>query len=141
MSEQYKVMARRAIEEVYNGGKLDLVDELAADDFVIHLPSRDIHGSSGAKQYIATLRESFPDIHFTIDDQVCEGDTVVTRWTASGTHTGEFQGIPPTGRQGVISGVDIDRIADEKVVECWVSLDELGLLQQLGVIPTPEPVG
>lgn len=140
MSEQNKMVARRAIEEVYNGGKLELVDELAAHDFVIHLPSQDIHGSPGAKQYIAALREAFPDIHFTIEDQVSEGDTVVTRWTARGTHTGEFQGIPPTGKQGVISGVDIDRIADGKVVECWVSLDELGLLQQLGVIPAPEQV-
>jgi predicted ester cyclase len=65
---------------------------------------------------------------------------VVTRWLAHGTHTGEFQGIPPTGKQGRFMGIDIDRIANGKVVECWPSADELGLLQQLGVIPAPEQV-
>jgi predicted ester cyclase len=86
------------------------------------------------------LREAFPDLHFTVEDQIAAGDRVVTRWAGTGTHEGEFQGIPPTGRKVRISGIDIDRFASGKVVECWPEVNELGLLQQLGVLPAPELV-
>jgi steroid delta-isomerase-like uncharacterized protein len=141
MSERNKMLARRTVEEVYNQGNLAVVDELAASDLVIHSPSGDIHGPAGAKQYVAALRAAFPDLHITIEDQIAEEDRVVTRWSARGTHTGEFQGIPPTGKPGRVTGIDIDRIADGKVVECWTNMDDLGLLQQLGVVPTPEQAG
>lgn len=142
MSEQNKQLVRRAVEEVWNQGNYAAVDELAASDIVVHasLPDREVHGTAGVKQFYATLREAFPDLHFTIEDQIAEGDRVVTRWTARGTHTGTFNGIPPTGKTGIVSGIDIDRIANGKVVECWPNADELGLLQQLGVIPAPERV-
>lgn len=142
MSEQNKQLVRRAVEEVWNRGNYAVVDELVANDFVIHAstPEEEIHGPEGAKQYFVELRQAFPDIHFTVEDQIAEGDRVVTRWTARATHTGPFHGIPPTGAQGAITGIDIDRIANGKVVECWVNLDELGLLQQLGVIPAAEQV-
>ena len=94
MSEQNKAQVRRVIEEVYNRGDLGVVDEVAASDLVIHASSQEIHGREGAKQYVAALRAGFPDLHFTVEDQIAEGDMVVTRWTARGTHTGEFQGIP-----------------------------------------------
>ncbi len=87
------------------------------------------------------LRAAFPDIHFTIEDQIAAADRVVTRWSARATHSGEFQGIPPTGNAVVVTGIDIDRIADGKVVECWPVVDELGLLHQLGVAPSPGQVG
>ena len=141
MSEQNKVLVRRTIEEVYNLGNLAVVDELVASDFVIHSASDEIHGAEGAKQYVTMLRAAFPDIHITVEDQFAEGDRVATRWTAQATHTGTFQGIPPTGRQARVSAIDIDRIADGKVVECWTRIDELGLLQQLGVLPAPERAG
>lgn len=141
MSEQNKMLVRRVIDEVYNEGNLALVDELAAGDFVVYTPSQEIHGRAGAKQYVATLRTGFPDLHITIEDQVAEGDKVVTRWIARGTHTGEFQGIPPTGKQVRVTGTDIDRIANGKAIECWTNVDELGMMQQLGVIPAPEPAG
>jgi steroid delta-isomerase-like uncharacterized protein len=105
------------------------------------MPGEEIHGREGIKQFYATLRAAFPDIHFTIEDQIAEGDRVVTRWTARATHTGEYQGIPPTGKQFSLTGIDIDRIANGKVVECWPIADELGVLQQLGVIPAPEHAG
>jgi steroid delta-isomerase-like uncharacterized protein len=143
MSEQNKTLVRRAVEEVWNRGNYAVVNELVASDIVVHAstPDGEIHGPEGVKQFYATLRRAFPDIHFTIEDQIAEGDRVVTRWTARGTHRGEFNGIPPTGKQGAISGIDIDRIADGKVVECWPNADELDLLQQLGVIPVPnQPV-
>jgi steroid delta-isomerase-like uncharacterized protein len=137
MSEQNRMLVRRAVEEVYNQGNLAVVDELVAGDLVIHLPSEEVHGPAGAKQHVAALRAAFPDLRITIEDQISEGDKVVTRWTARGTHIGPFQGVPPTGKQGSMTGIDIDRIADGRVVECWVNSDDLGLLQQLGVVPTP----
>ena len=140
MSEQNKMVVRRAIDEIYNQGKLDVVDELVSGDFVVHASSEDIHGPEALKQYVASLREAFPDLRLTIDDQIAEDDRVVTRWIARGTHLGTFQGIPPTGKQGSMTGTDIDRFVDGKAVECWTNTDELGLLQQLGVIPRPDQV-
>lgn len=135
MSEQNKTLVRRVIEEVYNQGNLAVADELAASDLRIHMTSQEIRGREGAKQYVAALRAGFPDLHITIEDQIAEGDRVVTRWTARGTHTGQFHGIPPTAKQVRVAGTDIDRIADGKTVECWSHVDELGMLQQLGAIP------
>jgi steroid delta-isomerase-like uncharacterized protein len=139
MSEQNKAMVRRAIDEVWNRGNYAAVDDLVASDIVIHAstPAGEIHGPDGIRQFYSALRKAFPDLHFTIEDQIAEGDRVVTRWVAHGTHTGEFQGIPPTGKRGTFMGIDIDRIVNGKVVECWPTADELGLLQQLGVIPAP----
>jgi steroid delta-isomerase-like uncharacterized protein len=134
MSERNKAQVRRVIEEIYNRGDLAAVDELASSDLVIHASSQDIRGRDGAKQYVAALRAGFPDLHLTVEDQVAEGDMVVTRWTASGTHTGAFQGIPATGKAIRVAGTDIDRIIDGKTVECWAHVDELGLMQQLGVV-------
>lgn len=133
MSEQNKAQVRRVIEEIYNRGDLDVVDDVAASDLVIHTASEDIRGHDGVKRYVAALRTAFPDLHLTIEDQIAEGDMVATRWTARGTHTGEFQGIAATGREVRVAGSDIDRIIDGKTVECWAHVDELGLMQQLGV--------
>lgn len=140
MSEQNKHMIRRAIEEVYSQGNLDLIDELVSPDFIAHSPSEELHGPDGVKQSVMELRTAFPDLHVTIEDQVAEGDRVVTRWTATGTHTGPFRGIPPTGNRGKIAGIEIDRIVDGKAVECWSNTDDLGMLQQLGVVPAPAQV-
>ena len=104
MSEQNKTLVRRVVEEVYNQGNLAVADELAASDLVVHQTSQEIRGREGAKQYVAALRAAFPDLHMTIEDQIAEGDRVVTRWTARGTHTGEFHGIPPTGKTGSRGG-------------------------------------
>ena len=141
MSEHNKRLVRRGIEEVWNRGNLAAVDELVASDFVIHSSPDEIHGPEGAKQYAAMLRAAFPDIHLTIDDQIAEGDRVVTRWTARGTHLGPFQGIPSTGKQVRVTAIDIDRVANGKLVECWTNVDELGLLRQLGVLPAPARAG
>jgi predicted ester cyclase len=134
MSQQNKAQIRRVIEEVYNRGDLAVVDEVAASNLVIHVPSRDIHGREGAKQYVTALRTGFPDLHFTVEDQVAEGDLVVTRWTARGTHRGSFEGVPATGREVRLAGTDIDRLVGGEVVECWAQVDELGLMRQLGAI-------
>ena len=134
MSEKNKAQVRRVIEDIYNQGDLGVVDEVAASNLIIHAASQEIRGREGAKQYVMMLRAGFPNLHLTVEDQIAEGDMVVTRWTARGTHTGEFQGIPPTGREVQIAGTDIDRIIDGKTVECWVQMDQLGLMQQLGAV-------
>lgn len=137
MSEQKKMFSRRLIEEVWSQGNFAVVDELVASDYVGHSssPAGETHGREGYRQFYAMLREAFPDIRFTIEDQITEGDKVVTRWTARATHQGEFFGIPPTGKQGTVTGISIDRITEGKVAECWTNADDLGLMQQLGVIP------
>jgi steroid delta-isomerase-like uncharacterized protein len=134
MSEQHKAQIRRVIEDVYNRGDLGVIDKVAASDLVIHASSQEIHGREGAKQYVAALRAAFPDIHFTVEHQIAEGDIVVTRWTARGTHKGKFQSVPATGRKIRLAVTDIDRIIGGKVVECWAHVDELGLMRQLGAI-------
>lgn len=139
MSDQNhnKRASRRALEEVYTGGDLDVVDELVNGDIVAHSPGVDFHGITELKQFVASLREAFPDLRMTVEDQVAEGDKVVTRWTAQGTQKGSFLGMPPTGKAGTMTGVEIDRFVDGKVTECWTSADYLGLMQQLGAIPEP----
>lgn len=139
MSQENKKIVRKTFEEIWNQGNLDVADELIAGDYVGHSPPDEVQNPEGVKEYVAGMRNAFGDLHFRIEDQIAEGDTVVTRWTASGTHEGEFQGLPPTGKQATVSGVTIERIANGKIVEGWTNWDALGLLQKLGAIPSPEP--
>ena len=131
-----KDLVRRAVKEIWNDGNYDDLEEFITRDFTIHFadPDEQVHGIDGVKQFYTELRQAFPDIHFTIDSQIAEADKVVTQWTARGTHKGVFRGIQPTGRQFRMTSIDIDRFVDGKVVECWPSMDELGLLRQLGVV-------
>ena len=134
--EENKAIARRGVEEVWNQGKLDVIDEIFATDYVGHyVGSPDIHGPEGEKQFVTMYRTAFPDFHVTVHDMIAEGDKVIGRWTATGTHKGDLMGIPPTGVQETHTGITIERIADGKVVEVWINWDALGMLQQLGVIP------
>jgi steroid delta-isomerase-like uncharacterized protein len=144
MSEQNKALARRAIEEVWNQGKLAVIDELTAANATFHdpsVPGGKFTGPEGVKQFVQIYRGAFPDVRLTINDQIAEGDKVVTRWTATGTHKGELMGIAPTNKHATVTGVDIDRYQDGKVVEAWASYDMLGMLQQLGVVPVLAPAG
>jgi predicted ester cyclase len=135
--EQNKQTVRRAVEEIWNGAKYENLDEFILSDFVVHTPSPDlkIYGLEGTRQFFTELRNAFPDLYFTITDQVAEGDKVVTYYVAEGTHKGPFKGIAPTGKRIRITAIDIDRLANGKVAECWSNMDELGLLQQLGAVP------
>jgi steroid delta-isomerase-like uncharacterized protein len=134
------MIERLLIEEVWNQGNFEVVDEVVASDYIGHSsePAFETYGPAGYKQYYASLREAFPDLTVTVEDQIAEGDKVVTRWTARGTHQGIFQGIAPTGKQGTITGITIDRVANGKVVECWTNADDLGLMRLLGVVPNLE---
>ena len=136
-TEDNKTNVRRFIEEGWNQGNTAVFDELFAADYLGHDPNGPLHGPEGFKQYFATYRSAFPDTHLTIEDQIAEGDKVVTRWTATGTHQGPLMGIVPSGKHVTITGITITRIASGKAVEDWVNFDTLGMLQQIGAIPAP----
>jgi steroid delta-isomerase-like uncharacterized protein len=134
-----KAISRRADEELFNRGNLDVADELFAPDFVYHDPAgEELRGPESVKGYATMLRAAFPDLHQTIEDQVAEGDRVAYRWTARGTHEGELMGIAPTGNRVTFTGIAVARLADGKIEEIWENYDALGLMQQLGAIPSPE---
>ena len=139
-AEENKAVSRRVAQEIFNGGNLDLADELYAPDYVLHDPSlpEDLHGPEGIKQYAAMSLGASPDARVTVEDQVAEGDKVVSRWTATGTHTGDLMGMSPTGRRIEISGITINRFSGGKIAEDWYQSEDLGMMQQLGVIPSEE---
>jgi steroid delta-isomerase-like uncharacterized protein len=139
MSEQNKAISRRLVEEAFNEGKLEVVDELVASDFVNHDPSspEDLRGPEGLKKFIRTYRSAFPDISVRIEDQIAQGDKVVSRWSGSGTQKGELMGMPASGKQARVTGITIDRLEGGKIIESWNNWDTLGMLQQLGVVPEP----
>ena len=137
MSEENKAIVRRALEEMFGQWNLAVADEIYDKDFVGHAAPEEIRGPEGIKQFVSMNRSAFPDLQFTIEDQIAEGDKVVTRWTARGTHKGELMGIAPTGKQVAFTGITISRIVDGKAVEGWVNRDALGMLQQLGAVPAP----
>ena len=131
-----KALAQRWLEEVWNKGDLNLIDELIAPEYVLHDPTRPgLKGRAGIKGSISMFRQAFPDLTFTVEDQIAETDKIVTRYTVQGTHLGPLMGIPATGKQGTITGIDIYRISNGQIAEAWSNWDTLGLLQRIGVIP------
>jgi len=138
MSAETKGIARRLLEEAFNSGNLDVVDELVAPEVVNHdaaLPEP-IVGIEATKASIRGYRDAFPDLRMTIELQVAEGDYVTTRWSARGTHQGDLMGMPATGKEATVTGITVDQIVDGRIVESWTNWDTLGLMQQLGVVPT-----
>ena len=135
-TEQNKTLLSRLIKEVFNRGNVSVVDELLAPDFVEHeeLPPGIPPGREAVKQLSTIFRSAFPDFKATIDDMIAEGDKVVARQTWSGTHKGEFMGVPPTGKKVSFGVIDIVRIAGGKVVEHWGQMDGMGMMKQLGAI-------
>ena len=144
LTETNKTVARRFLEEVWNKGNLAVLNEIIAKDHVNSgpgtLPGLPA-GPEGSKQLVTVYRNAFPDVHFTIDEQIAEGDKVVTRWTAHGTHQGELVGIPATGKSSTVTGINVDRVVNGKIAESWGIFDQFGMMQQLGVIPMPEVAG
>ena len=131
-----KTVVRRFVQEVINQGRLEQADSLVAIDFVEldPLPGQK-QGREGLKEIIALIRAAFPDIHWTLDEMVSEEDTVVSRFTWTGTHQGPFLGIPATGKAVTVKGVVIDYLAEGKMAESRILMDNLSLMQQLGVVP------
>src|SRR5688572_25828714 len=136
--KQNKTIARRFVEEVIGKGNWALVDELVATNYSYHAPGMEVSGPDGIKQLLSMLRTAFPDWNEIIEELLGEGDKVVFRVTGTGTHKGNWMGVPPTGNKVTVKGIDIVRIEGNKMVEHWANFDALGMMQQLGVIPTPE---
>ena len=136
MSEENKAIARRYVDELWNKGNLDIVDELAAPDFALHSGQYQFRGRDDQKQGATNVRTAFPDFHVTIEDMIAEGDKVVLRRTSKGTHKAEFRGVAPTGKQVTVTDIVIQRIANGMIAEVWQEADWLGLMQQLGAIPS-----
>jgi steroid delta-isomerase-like uncharacterized protein len=138
-TEQNKAFVRQMVEEVFNQGNVSQIDEFMAPNFVEHeeLPPGIPRDREGVSHLTSMLHSAFPDFKATIDDIVAEGEKVVIRQTWSGSHKGEFMGIPPTGKSVSFGVIDILRIADGKCVEHWGQMDSMSLMQQLGAIPAP----
>ena len=137
MSTQSNIAtSRRVLEECFNEGRIDVVDQICAPDIVQHDPAlpEDARGTGAVKQQIQMYRTAFPDLRVTIDDIFASRDEVVIRWTSEGTNDGELMGMPPSGRQARITGISIDRYDGAgRIAEGWSQWDNLGLLQQLGI--------
>ena len=152
-TEDNKAIVRRFFEEVYNKGNVAFVDELVAPTIFGHfdspatgpVPAHFQLSREDIKHIVSQFRTTFPDLQYTVEFQVAEGDLVVTRGTALGTHSGEyrglkFHGIPPTGKQVTWTDTQIFRLAAGKIVEQWSNEDDVGLLQQVGALPAPGEV-
>ncbi len=138
-SDTNKITSRRWYEDIFNRGQLEVAEEICSPDYVnidpYGPPGGWPRGPEGTKALVTAYRTAFPDLRFTIEDQIAEGTQVVTRWTARGTHTGPLPGgIDPTGRPALVSGISIERYFDGKIVATRVNWDMLGMLQQLGII-------
>jgi predicted ester cyclase len=132
-AEENKATFRRYVEEVGNKGNLDLADEIF-DRYTAHQSdgSTEERGPEDVKRFTGEFHQAFPDFHTAVEDQIAEGDKVVTRWRASGTHQGEFRGIAPTGNKITVTEIGIFRFSEDgKVVESWDSMDQLGMMQPL----------
>ncbi len=129
-----KALARRQFEE-NDRGDLDAQMALYAADATIYCPGP--MDREAFKQFLSLFQAAFPDGRHIIEDQLAEDDKVTTRWMWRGTHRGDFQGMPATGTEVTLTGMNIDRIVGGRIVERWVQFDSMGLLQQLGALPTP----
>jgi steroid delta-isomerase-like uncharacterized protein len=137
-AEENKAIARRGYEAI-NQNDLDVLDEVVASDITDHDPAPgQAPGLEGVKQWFSSMHTAFPDFRMNVEDMIAEGDKVVARVRLSGTHQGEFMGIDATGNRVTITGIDILRVnADGKIVEHWGNFDDLGMMQQLGVMEPP----
>ena len=135
MSEQNKTLARRWFEDLFSRGDLDAANDILSVDFLDHLTHEDERGIEELKHYVSIYRTAFPDIQDSVEDIVAEADKVVVRWRSSGIHQGEFMGVAPTGRHVRFTGMRLFRIAENKIVESWVNIDERGLQEQVGALP------
>jgi predicted ester cyclase len=137
-AEDNKALVRRFVDEVQSKGNTDLIYEICSPEFVNHSAPPDLPADrEGIKILTTMFKGAFPDSYFSVEDMIAKGDKVVTRKTFHGTHEGEFMGIPPSGRHVTVSVIDVVRISEGRVVEHWSVGDNLGMMQQLGVMPQP----
>jgi steroid delta-isomerase-like uncharacterized protein len=136
MTTQNKNNVRRLFDEAWSKGNMAVIDEVVAPNVVSHDPANpNLNDREALKQMIAMYRGAFNDLRMTIDEQIVEGDKVVTRWTARGTHSGPLMGVAPTHKKCTVTGMQIDHCSGGKITETWTNWDTAGLMQQLGVVP------
>ena len=136
-TEKNKAIVRHFWEEVFNGRKLSLIDEIFTTDWVYHgVGGLKVYGLEGLKQFLNEYYKAFPDIQVKVENLIAEEDKVVSHITSCGTHKGELMGIAPTGKQVTVPVISINRLVDKKIVENWEIIDLFGMLQQLDVIPS-----
>jgi len=142
-TQENKASASRFLEEVINRGNVSVVDELSGANFVDHQAPPGVPPTNeGIKTFITMFRAAFPDLHYTLEDSIAEGDRVVQRTTAHGTMKGDFMGMPASGKSATWSEIHITRYENGKAVEHWAVVDQLGMLAQLGFAQAPgQPVG
>jgi steroid delta-isomerase-like uncharacterized protein len=137
--EENKAQTRRYVDELWNKGNLDIINEFISPDLVYHNAPQGLpQNREGFRQMVTMFQAAYPDLHINIEDLVAEGDKVVVRWSARGTHKGELMGILPTNKQVTVHGIGLFRLAGNKQVERWEEMDALGMMQQLGAVPQPE---
>jgi steroid delta-isomerase-like uncharacterized protein len=136
-TENNKAVIRKFLEEVINQNRMDRADDLVREDFVEldPLPGQR-QGRDGLKEVLGIMRSAFPDMHWVVEETVAEGDTVVSRFTWTGTHRGVFLGVPATGKNVRVKGVVIDQLTGGKMSKSRILMDSLGMMQQLGVVPS-----
>jgi predicted ester cyclase len=137
VSQQNEAVVRRLIEEGWNRGTLAAVDDCLAAGYTQEGPLETVRGPKGEKEMITKYRNAFPDCKVQIDEMFSAGDRVVVRFTYSGTHRGNFEGIAPTGRPVQGKGIDVMHMLDGRIVAAFSQWDALGLMQQLGVVTLP----
>jgi len=136
MSEKNKTLARRFYDEILNGRKLDVADEILSSEYLDH--SAAAPGLENFKTYLAMITSVFPDIKVTVEDLFADDDKVAVRLTVHGTQHGSFRGFPPAGRQATWTGMDIIHISDGRIKERWSERDFLNMLLQLGHVQYPQ---
>ena len=138
MSEQNKALVQRFYDEVVTQGNIDLIDELVSEDLVEHEEFPGLEPNrEGVKAFFRMIRAAFPDLTFTIEDILAEGDRVAARVTVRGTQKGEWMGIPPSDRHIEVTAIDFLRFEDGKAVEHWGVMDAMAMMEQLGALPVP----
>lgn len=129
-------LIRRALDQAINRENLAVLDEMLAPDYHTHITiGRAPNGPLGLKLLIAIFRTAFPDLHCVVEDEIVDGDKFAVRWSMHGTHRGMFLGNPPTGKQVDVLGIIFVRVENERIIEDWTLTDQLGILQQLGIVP------
>ena len=137
MSEENKAIIHRWFEEVWTGGRVSSIDALMAPECVVHGLGENMRGPEDFKPFHSAYRRAFPDVRIAVDDIIAEGDIVAARWSGTGTHSGDGLGFPATGRQVRLSGMTFARVQNGKLVEGWNIFDQLGMLQQMGIVQLP----
>jgi steroid delta-isomerase-like uncharacterized protein len=140
MSKENVATSKRGLEESFNRGNLDVIDEDTTEDFVNHDPVTGDQDREASKQSIAAYREAFPDIHIAIEEIFDAGDRVITRWSGQGTFENEFMGLKPTGQTGdPVRGITIDRYEGGKIAESWTQWDTLTFMRNVGAVQQTTP--